>query len=395
MPILTVERGEIVLLRGPNGAGKTSLLRLCAGLLPVERGTAIVLGCDLAADRTAVRNRVGLLGHSNGLYADLTVADNVALLGRHGRRDQRTRSAHRWPAWASPVGWPTCRWVGSAPASAAARRSPAWSPAGPSCGCSTSRTPASTPPAATTSTRTLRERRGCRRHGDGGQPRAGTGRGPGQPCGRSGRRPGATARWTRMSTWRIARLVAAKDLRIEWRSRVVINQVLPFAALVMVMFAFALDNDNVLTRVAPGLVWLATMFSLLVMVQRAFAVETADGALDALQVAGVRPGGIFLGKSHGPRRAARRAGAGAAGGGRRALPDRDRRPAAAVLLVTTFVAATTGLAFVGTLYGGLAAGAKGRETLLPLLMLPVVAPVLIGATRATEAALGTEGATSK
>ena len=45
----------------------------------------------------------------------------------------------------------------------------------------------------------------------------------------------------------------------------------------------------------------------------------------------------------------------------------------AVLLVTTFVAATTGLAFVGTLYGGLAAGAKGRETLLPLLMLPVVA----------------------
>jgi heme exporter protein B len=65
-----------------------------------------------------------------------------------------------------------------------------------------------------------------------------------------------------------------------------------------------------------------------------------------------------------------------------------------VLLITTFVTATTGLAFVGTLYGGLAAGAKGRETLLPLLMLPVVAPVLIGATRATEAALGTNGATS-
>ena len=65
----------------------------------------------------------------------------------------------------------------------------------------------------------------------------------------------------------------------------------------MVMFAFALDNDNVLTRVAPGLVWLATMFSMLVLVQRSFAVESADGALDALQVAGVRPAGIFLGKS--------------------------------------------------------------------------------------------------
>ena len=78
---LQVERGEIVLLRGPNGAGKTSLLRLCAGLLPVERGSAMVLGCDLAVDRTAVRNRVGLLGHSNGLYADLSVTDNVAFWG--------------------------------------------------------------------------------------------------------------------------------------------------------------------------------------------------------------------------------------------------------------------------------------------------------------------------
>jgi heme ABC exporter ATP-binding subunit CcmA len=78
---LTVERGEILLLRGPNGAGKTSLLRLCAGLLPVERGTAVVLGHDLTVDRDAVRSRVGLLGHSNGLYADLTVADNVGFWG--------------------------------------------------------------------------------------------------------------------------------------------------------------------------------------------------------------------------------------------------------------------------------------------------------------------------
>ena len=196
-----------------------------------------------------------------------------------------------------------------------------------------------------------------------------------------------------MNTWRIARLVAAKDLRVEWRSRIVTNQVLPFAALVMVMFAFALDSDQVLTRVAPGLVWLATMFSLLVIVQRAFAVETADGALDALQVAGVRPGGIFLGKAM-------------ALAAQLAVLELMLLAAAVVLykteivagglvlLVTTFLAATTGLAFVGTLYGGLAAGAKGRETLLPLLMLPVVAPVLIGATRATEAALGTENTTA-
>lgn len=74
---LHVARGEILLLRGPNGAGKTTLLRLCAGLVPIARGEARVLGVDLTRDRAAVRPRVGLLGHHNGLYADLTVTENV------------------------------------------------------------------------------------------------------------------------------------------------------------------------------------------------------------------------------------------------------------------------------------------------------------------------------
>src|SRR3954447_5479165 len=190
---------------------------------------------------------------------------------------------------------------------------------------------------------------------------------------------------------RIAKLIAAKDLRIEGRSRIVTNQVLPFAAIVMVMFAFALDSDSVVERVAPGLIWLATLFSLLILVQRSFAVETADGATDAMGAAGVDAAGIFLGKS-------------LALAAQLAVLEvvllatafvlyrAEFRAGGVVLLVTTFVAATCGLALVGTLYGGLAAGVRGRETLLPLLLLPVVAPVLIGATRATEAALGTGGA---
>lgn len=79
---LSVATGEIVLLRGPNGAGKTTLLRLCAGLVAVERGRARVLGIDLTTDRDAVRPQVGLIGHSNGLYADLTVTENVRFWGR-------------------------------------------------------------------------------------------------------------------------------------------------------------------------------------------------------------------------------------------------------------------------------------------------------------------------
>lgn len=74
---LTVERGEVLLLQGPNGAGKTSLLRVCAGLLPIERGTGRVLGMDVTSERERVRSRVGLLGHTNGLYLDLTVEQNI------------------------------------------------------------------------------------------------------------------------------------------------------------------------------------------------------------------------------------------------------------------------------------------------------------------------------
>jgi heme ABC exporter ATP-binding subunit CcmA len=78
---LRVDAGEIVLLQGPNGAGKTSLLRLCAGLLPLVRGTGHVLGLDLTTQRDSIRPRVGLLGHRNGLYRDLTVSENVRFWG--------------------------------------------------------------------------------------------------------------------------------------------------------------------------------------------------------------------------------------------------------------------------------------------------------------------------
>jgi heme ABC exporter ATP-binding subunit CcmA len=74
---LDVGEGDVVLLQGANGTGKTSLLRACAGLLPVVDGTAEVLGFDLLVDRRAVRRHIGLLGHATSLYDDLSVEDNV------------------------------------------------------------------------------------------------------------------------------------------------------------------------------------------------------------------------------------------------------------------------------------------------------------------------------
>jgi len=93
---LVVSKGEVVVLEGANGAGKTSLLRACAGLIPVSSGEAVVLGCDLRSDRTAVRRRVGLLGHSGALYDELTAAENVRFatcsLRSGGARSRRSRS---------------------------------------------------------------------------------------------------------------------------------------------------------------------------------------------------------------------------------------------------------------------------------------------------------------
>ncbi len=74
---LEVARGDVVLVEGPNGAGKTSLLRVCAGLVPLVAGEVSVLGLDPARRRTAVRRRVGLLAHGSHLYDDLTVRENV------------------------------------------------------------------------------------------------------------------------------------------------------------------------------------------------------------------------------------------------------------------------------------------------------------------------------
>jgi heme ABC exporter ATP-binding subunit CcmA len=74
---LTVAPGEILVLEGPNGAGKTSVLRACAGLLPITSGDAVVLGHDLRRDASAVRRHVGMLGHAAALYDELNVVENA------------------------------------------------------------------------------------------------------------------------------------------------------------------------------------------------------------------------------------------------------------------------------------------------------------------------------
>jgi heme exporter protein B len=185
---------------------------------------------------------------------------------------------------------------------------------------------------------------------------------------------------------RDAVLVAGKDLQIEARSRVTTQQVATFAVIVVILFAFALDPDRgILDRASAGLFWVTVLFAALLAIGRSFAIESTDGIRDALRLSGLEPAAMFLGK------------AGAIAVQLLALevvlgaavvlmygPQLTGIP----LLAATCVAATAGLAASGTLYGVLSAGLRVRETMLPVLLLPVVAPVLIASTQAFEAALG-------
>jgi heme exporter protein B len=183
-----------------------------------------------------------------------------------------------------------------------------------------------------------------------------------------------------------ARLIAAKDLRVEARSRVALGHVLPFVGAVLLLFAFALDPDTgVLRRATSGLFWVTVLFAAVLIVQRSFALEQADGVLDALRLSGLRPAGMYLGKVA-------------------ALVVQllaveillglgvvvfyGVEPSGIALLAVVSIVATVGIAAAGALYGPLTSGLRARDTALPLLLLPVLAPVLLGATRAFEVALG-------
>jgi heme exporter protein B len=186
--------------------------------------------------------------------------------------------------------------------------------------------------------------------------------------------------------FRDAALVAGKDLRIELRSRVTLQQVMPFAILVLILFGVALDPDRgVLARASAGLFWVAVVFCSLLALQRAFTIEAADGGRDALRLSGLDPAGIFLGKAAAVAVQLVALEAVLAVG---VVVMYGAKVTGVPLLVLSTVAATAGLAGAGTLYGVIAAGLRVRETLLPILLLPVLSPVLIGATKAFEAALG-------
>jgi ABC-2 type transport system ATP-binding protein len=74
---IQVSPAEIFGLVGPDGAGKTTTLRMLCGLMDPTSGQALVAGHDVAREPQAVKDRIGYMAQRFGLYADLSVDENM------------------------------------------------------------------------------------------------------------------------------------------------------------------------------------------------------------------------------------------------------------------------------------------------------------------------------
>jgi heme exporter protein B len=185
---------------------------------------------------------------------------------------------------------------------------------------------------------------------------------------------------------RIALAVARKDAMAELRGRHATVSTLFFAAVVLLLFGFALGPDSArLAAAAPGLLWLAIVFAGILAVGRVHQLETDDGALEQLAAYPVDRRSLYAGKA-------------LAGFGVMLMLGVVLLVAVGILfgvdvasapvpLLATVVLGAAGVAAVGTFYAGLTVRLRAREVMLPLLMLPILAPLLLAAVKATAAAL--------
>jgi heme exporter protein B len=189
-----------------------------------------------------------------------------------------------------------------------------------------------------------------------------------------------------MTTWRAARRIAAKDLRIELRTRDVLTAMGMFALLIVVVASFSFPTAGEQREpIAAGLLWMAWLFAILLGIGRTLAMEHEDDCLDALLTSPVPRESIYLGKL-----LSNLAFVG--------VTQLFLLPVAVVLLqleprtglpllLLTVAIGTLALVALTTLFAAMAATTRTREAILPVLVIPVAIPVLVAAVRATEIAL--------
>ena len=179
--------------------------------------------------------------------------------------------------------------------------------------------------------------------------------------------------------------IAGKDLRAELRSRELLGLMGLFALLAILVFSFALELERMGRQGAvSGVLWVTLVFASILGHNRGMALEREHGGFDALLLAPVPRGSIFCGKMLANALLTLLVGG-------LLLPlltvlfNLPTLPASLLLILPP---GCLGLAAVGTLLATMTVQTRARDSLLPIVLLPVALPVLIAALRASNAALG-------
>ncbi|HEY81902.1 MAG TPA: heme ABC transporter permease CcmB [Dehalococcoidia bacterium] len=190
-----------------------------------------------------------------------------------------------------------------------------------------------------------------------------------------------------MRFWGKVITITWKDTLSEIRTKEIISSVLVFTLLVIVIFNFAFAaNREIMKLVAPGILWATFAFAGVLSLNRSFVPEKEQGCLEGLMLCPVGREVIYVGKMLGSLLFMLVI-------EMIALPIFTflfNLPVLSLQMVTIALLATIGFVSVGTLFAALAVNTKARELVLPVLFLPVVVPVIIGAVEASRLALAGE-----
>src|SRR5215510_7909984 len=180
--------------------------------------------------------------------------------------------------------------------------------------------------------------------------------------------------------------VLRKDLRIEWRTKESLAGFVVLGVLLVVVFSVAFDpTPQEAPRLAPSVLWATFVFTGLLGIQRGFVLERENDCLGGILASPIDPAALYLGKL-------------AANVVLLGVMQALVVPLVAVLLhvdvgpvlpalLLVLALGNLGFATLATLFAAMTVRARTREVMLPVLLLPLVVPVLIGGVKATEAAL--------
>ena len=173
-----------------------------------------------------------------------------------------------------------------------------------------------------------------------------------------------------------------KDGLLQWRGRVHVVAILVFGATALLLFSFAIGpNAEALREHAAGFLWLALLLSSTLALAESFQAEMEERCLEGLLLLPASPLALYYAKAAINWIQLALLGVGL-------LPvmvilyDATTTRVGALLLV--ILLGSAGLSAPGTLYAAMTSQARAKQTLLPLLLFPLVVPVLLASVRATS-----------